>query len=72
MRNVVYLYKTKPMLTKEKIKKTIDSLPDNLTLDEVIDKIILLDKVEKGLKDVEEGKVFTTSEVKEKLNKWLK
>ena len=60
------------MLTKEKIKKTIDSLPDNLTLDEVIDKIILLDKVEKGLKDVEEGKVFTTSEVKEKLNKWLK
>lgn len=60
------------MLTKENLKKTIDTLPDNLTVDEVIDKIILLDKIEQGLKDVEDGKVYTTTEVKEKLNKWLK
>jgi predicted transcriptional regulator len=31
-----------------------------------------LDKIEQGLKDVEEGKVFTTEEAKAKLNKWLK
>jgi predicted transcriptional regulator len=60
------------MLTKAKIKKSIDSLPDNMTVDQVIDRIILLDKVEQGLKDVEEGKVFTTEEAKAKLNKWLK
>jgi predicted transcriptional regulator len=60
------------MLTKEKIKKTIDSLPDNLTVDQVIDKIILLDKIEQGLKDVEEGKVYSTDEVNEHLGKWLK
>ena len=60
------------MLTKAKIKKSIDSLPDNLTVDQVIDRIILLDKIEQGLKDVEEGKVFTTEEAKVKLNKWLK
>ena len=60
------------MLTKAKIKKSIDSLPDNMTVDQVIDRIILLDKIEQGLKDVEEGKVFTTKEAKAKLNKWLK
>jgi predicted transcriptional regulator len=60
------------MLTKAKIKKSIDSLPDNLTVDQVIDRIILLDKIEQGLKDVEEGKVFTTEEAKAKLKKWLK
>jgi predicted transcriptional regulator len=60
------------MLTKAKIKKSIDSLPDNMTVDQVIDRIILLDKIEQGLKDVEEGKVFTTEEAKAKLNKWLK
>ena len=60
------------MLTKAKIKKSIDSLPDNLTVDQVIDRIILLDKIEQGLKDAEEGKVFTTEEAKAKLNKWLK
>jgi predicted transcriptional regulator len=60
------------MLTKAKIKKSIDSLPDNMTVDQVIDRIILLDKIEQGLKDVEEGKVFTTEEAKVKINKWLK
>jgi predicted transcriptional regulator len=60
------------MLTKEKIHKTIDSLPDDLTIDQVIDKLILLDKIEQGLKDSREGKVYTNEEVKQKLNKWLK
>lgn len=60
------------MLTKGKIKKSIDTLPDNLTIDQVIDKIIMLDKIEQGLADVENGNVFTTEEIKDKLNKWLK
>jgi len=60
------------MLTKEKIKKSIDALPDNLTIDQVIDRLIMLDKIEQGLNDIEQGNVFTTEEVKDKLNKWLK
>jgi len=60
------------MLTKEKIKKSIDTLPDDLTVDQVIDKIIMLDKIEQGLKDVEEGRVYSEDEVKTRLNKWLK
>ena len=60
------------MLTKEKLKKSIDTLPDNLTVDQVIDQIIMLDKIEQGLKDVEDGNVYSTDVVKEKLNKWLK
>jgi predicted transcriptional regulator len=60
------------MLTKEKIKKSIDTLPDNLTIDQVIDRMIMLDKIEQGIKDVEDGNVYSTEEVKDKLNKWLK
>jgi predicted transcriptional regulator len=60
------------MLTKEKLIKSFDTLPDNLTIDQVIDRVIMLDKIEQGLKDVENGNVFTTEEVKVKLNKWLK
>jgi predicted transcriptional regulator len=66
------LTKEKFMLTKEKIHHTIDSLPDNLTIDQVIDELILLDKIEQGINDVNEGRVFTTDEVKDKLSKWLK
>jgi hypothetical protein len=59
------------MLTKEKIKKSIDSLPDDLTIDQVIDRIIMLDKIEQGLKDVEEGNVYTSEAAKTRLSKWL-
>jgi predicted transcriptional regulator len=60
------------MLTKEKIKKSIDALPDDLTVDQVIDRIIMLDKIEQGLQDVQEGRVYSTEDVKAKLGKWLK
>jgi hypothetical protein len=60
------------MLTKDKIIKSFDTLPDNLTIDQVIDRVIMLDKIEQGLMDVENGNVFTTEEVKVKLDKWLK
>jgi len=60
------------MLTKDKIKKTIDTLPDQFTIEDVIEELIVIDKIEQGLKDVEEGNVYTTDEVKQKLSEWLK
>jgi len=56
------------MLTKDKIKKTIDLLPEKFTLDEVIEEIVLLSKIEEGLDDINNGKTFTTKEIKRKLN----
>ena len=50
------------MLTKEIIKKTIDTLPDHFTIEEVIEELVLIDKIEQGLKDVKEGNVYTTDE----------
>jgi predicted transcriptional regulator len=60
------------MITKEKIQKTIQSLPDNPEIELVIEKLILLDKIEQGIKDVNEGNVYTGEQVREKLGKWLK
>ena len=60
------------MLTKEKIRKTIDTMPEILSLDEVIEKLILLEKIEEGMKDADEGRVYSTEEVKRRLNGWLK
>ncbi len=60
------------MLTKEKIHKTIDKLPENISIEQVIDELILLDKIEQGLKDVKEGNVYTSDKVRDKLAKWLK
>ncbi|MCF8370080.1 MAG: hypothetical protein K9H64_00570 [Bacteroidales bacterium] len=51
------------MLTKERIKKSIDTLSEEPSIDEVIDTLILLEKIDQGLKDVAEGNVYTTDEV---------
>jgi len=59
------------MLTKEKVKKTIDRLPDSFTVDQVVEELVVLDKIEKGLKEVAEGKVYSTQQVKDQLKKWL-
>jgi predicted transcriptional regulator len=60
------------MLTKEKVRKTIDRLPDTFTVDQLVEELIVLNKIEEGLKDVEEGRVFSTDQVKEDLKTWLK
>jgi len=60
------------MLTKEKVRKTIDRLPDTFTVDQLVEELIVLNKIEEGLKDVEEGRLFSTDQVKEELKTWLK
>ena len=60
------------MLTKEKVRKTIDRLPDKFTVDQVIEELVVLNKIEEGLKDIEQGRVFTTDQVKKELKTWLK
>ena len=56
------------MPTKEMIKRTIDTLPEHFTIEDAIEELIVIDKIEQGLKDVEEGSVYSTEEVKQMLN----
>ncbi len=59
------------MLTKEKIKNTVDMLPEQFTLEDLIEELIVIHKIEEGSKDIEEGRFFTADEVKHKLSKLL-
>lgn len=60
------------MITKEQLLNTISNLPDKISFDDLLDRIILLDKIETGLTQSKNGKVNTTEQAKEKLSKWLK
>jgi hypothetical protein len=60
------------MITKTYLLSTFEKLPENLTIDQVIDHIIFVEKVQKGLEDSENGRVYTKEEAKKKLGKWLK
>ena len=60
------------MLTKEKIKKAIDTLPDTFTIDELIDQIIFAEKVEEGIKQSDEGVIISNDDVKKMIDLWSK
>lgn len=60
------------MLTKEKVLASIKELPEEFSVDELIDRVIFLQKIDTGLEQSSEGKTKTTEEAKEQLSKWLK
>lgn len=60
------------MLTKEKVQAQINSLPNEFSLDELVERLIFLEKVETGLSQIEKGESFTSSEVEKEMAKWFK
>ena len=60
------------MLTKAKVQVTINRLPDKFIVDRIIEELVVLNKIREGLRDVEEGRVITTDQLKQELKTWLK
>jgi len=58
------------MLTKDKVKKSFDNLPESFSIDELIDQLIFIEKVEEGLLQSKEGKVISNEDVKYIIDKW--
>jgi len=59
------------MVTKEKLLESIKQLPDTFTVDEIIDRVLLLDKIEIGLEQSDNGQITPDEELDQKLPKWL-
>ncbi len=60
------------MLNREKIIETLKKMPDQVSLDEVLDRIILLDKIETGLEQSEKGQITPDDKLDNKFPEWLK
>ncbi|MDZ4847547.1 MAG: hypothetical protein SH857_18585 [Chitinophagales bacterium] len=60
------------MLTKQKVRDSLRKLPENFTIDDLIDHLLFTQKVEEGLAQSHAGKVHTKEQAKKKLGKWLK
>lgn len=59
-------------MKKAAIIETLKNMPDEFMADELIERIVLLQKIDAGLLQIKEGKVLTEEEAEEKLFKWLK
>ena len=59
------------MIKKEKVEETLKLLPDEFSVDELLDRLLVIEKIERGLEASEKGNVYSVDEAKEKLKKWL-
>ncbi len=59
-------------LNREKIINTLRDLPEKTTVEEAMERLYLLAKIEKGINQADEGLCISHEEAKEKMKKWLK
>ncbi|MEO6718773.1 MAG: hypothetical protein ABIN67_00365 [Ferruginibacter sp.] len=57
-------------MRREKALETIKELPAEFELEELIEKLVFIEKVEEGLKQLEEEKTVSHEKVKEIVTKW--
>ena len=55
----------------EEVSSLLTRLPDDCSLEDVQYHLYVLQKIERGLKDMEEGRVYTQEEVEKRMAKWI-
>jgi hypothetical protein len=66
-----FVFKTFKKMRKSAVLDSISNLPDEFSIDEIIERLIIIEKIDKGRQDVKDGKINTEEQAKEKLSKWL-
>lgn len=56
---------------KQEVSNLLKRLPDDCSLEDIQYHLYVLQKIERGLKDAEEGRVYTQEEVEKMMAKWL-
>ncbi len=59
------------MLAKERVIESIKQLPENFSLEEVFERILLLEKIETGIKQSNEGEIILEKDLDKFLPEWL-
>lgn len=60
------------MTTKEKVINAVRDLPDDASIEDVMERLLFLAKIEKGIQQADAGQTISNEQMKEKMAKWLK
>lgn len=59
------------MGSKQQVLKAIEELPDDASVEDALDRIHLLYKVERGFRQAEDGQLLSQEEVRQRMARWL-
>lgn len=60
------------MITKEQVLNSLKEMPIQFSIDELMDKLILLQKIDIGLAQSKKGEVYSSQVAKEMISQWSK
>ncbi|SNS71018.1 hypothetical protein SAMN05421640_0947 [Ekhidna lutea] len=60
------------MITKEKALDTLNEMPSSFEVEELIEKLIFIEKVEIGLEQLEKGETVSNEMLKQEVKEWRK
>jgi len=60
------------MVTKPEFMKALEELPADATVQDAIDRLYVLYKIEQGSADLEAGRVLSEDELTERVKQWRK
>jgi hypothetical protein len=59
------------MITKEKLKKHIENFPEEMSIDELIDRLVFVEKLENRISQSKNGETISDEELKIEMEKWF-
>lgn len=60
------------MTIREKVLQAVQDLPDDASVEDVMERLLLLAKIERGIQQADSGQTIPHTEMKERMAKWLK
>lgn len=57
---------------KQATLRLVERLDDDVSFEDIMYELYVLEKIQRGLKDAEEGRVVSHEEARQRLNRWLK
>jgi hypothetical protein len=64
--------KKRTMLTKTRLKEQIEKFPEEFSIDDLVERLILIEKVETGMNQSERGDIISESDLDNEVEKWFK
>lgn len=61
-----------PKLSKREVLRTLKSMPDEFVAEELIERIVLMEKIARGMADSAAGRVLSSKQMDEEIRKWSK
>jgi len=60
------------MITKSQLKAQIEKFPEEFSIDQLIDHLILMEKINRGVDQSENNQVISDSDMDNEIDSWFK